>query len=155
MESRPDQRVQRCARDVGGFACGSAEQVVRGADIVCTVTHASEPVVRGEWLAPGALVAAVGAPRPGWRELDDAAMRNLVIADSRHSAEHESGDVMLSGATVTAELGELLAGTKPLPPPGTTVIFKALGQAVEDAVAARIVHDAALAEEAAAARRAP
>lgn len=153
--SRDPANAGRCARDIGGIACGSAEQAVRGADIVCTVTNASEPVVRGEWLAPGALVAAIGAPRPGWRELDDAAMRHLVIADSRHSAEHESGDVMLSGARVAAELGELLAGTKPLPPAGTTIIFKALGQAVEDAVAARIVYDAAMAEEAAASRRDP
>jgi ornithine cyclodeaminase len=116
------------------------------ADIVCTVTNATEPVLRGAWLKPGAFVAAVGAPRPTWRELDDDAMRHLLIADSRHSAEHEAGDVIDSGATVAAEIGEILGGTHAAPPPGTTVIFKALGQAVEDAVAARLVYEAALAE---------
>lgn len=50
--------------------------------------------------------------------------------------------MILSGAKVTAEIGELLAKTREAPPPGTTVIFKALGQAVEDAVAARLVYEA-------------
>ena len=144
--SRDPANVARCAAEVGGVACASAEEAVRGADIVCTVTNATEPVLRGAWLRPGAFVAAVGAPRPGWRELDDEAMRNVVIADSRHSAEHEAGDVILSGATVSAEIGEILAGTAAPPPPGATVVFKALGQAVEDAVAARLVYEAALAQ---------
>jgi thiomorpholine-carboxylate dehydrogenase len=117
------------------------------------VTNATEPVLKGAWLKPGAFVAAVGAPRPSWRELDDDAMRHVVIADSRHSAEHEAGDVMRSDATVAAEIGEILAGTAAAPPPGTTVVFKALGQAVEDAVSARLVYDAALAERAAAGGR--
>jgi thiomorpholine-carboxylate dehydrogenase len=108
------------------------------------VTNASEPVLRGEWLKPGAFVAAVGAPRPTWRELDDAAMRNIVVADRYEAAAEESGDVILSGARVYAEIGEILAGTRPPPRAGATVIFKSLGQAVEDAVAARIVYDAAL-----------
>jgi thiomorpholine-carboxylate dehydrogenase len=141
--SRNPTNVARCAADAGGIASASAEAAVRGADIVCTVTNASEPVLKGAWLKPGAFVAAIGAPRPAWRELDDEAMRNVVIADFRESAEKESGDVMLSGAKVYAEIGEILAGTKPRPPAGSTVIFKALGQAVEDAVAARLVYDAA------------
>jgi thiomorpholine-carboxylate dehydrogenase len=144
--SRDPANVAACAMEIGGVACASAEAAVRGADIVCTVTNATDPVLRGAWLKPGAFVAAVGAPRPTWRELDDDAMRHLVIADSRHSAEHESGDVIGSGAPVYAEIGELFAGTAVMPAPGTTVIFKALGQAVEDAVAARLVYDAALAE---------
>lgn len=145
--SRSPANVERCAAEVGGVACASAEQAVRGADIVCTVTHATEPVLRGAWLAPGAFVAAVGAPRPTWRELDDDAMRAaVVIADSRHSAEHEAGDVIGSGVRVAAEIGAILAGSAPRPSAGRTVVFKALGQAVEDAVSARLVYDAALAE---------
>lgn len=148
--SRDPANVARCAADVGGVACASAEAAVRGADVVCTVTNAAEPVLRGAWLKPGAFVAAVGAPRPTWRELDDDAMRaSTVIADSRHSAEHEAGDVILSGARVVAEIGEILAGTAPRPAPGATVVFKALGQAVEDAVAARLVYDRGVAERAA------
>ena len=144
--SRDPVNVARCAAEVGGVACASAEEAVRGADIVCTVTSASEPVLHGAWLKPGAFVAAVGAPRPNWRELDDEAMQNVLVVDSRESAENESGDVILSGAKPDAELGEILAGTRPAPAAGATVVFKSLGQAVEDAFAARLVYDAALAE---------
>jgi ornithine cyclodeaminase len=141
--SRDPHNVARCAQEIGGVGAASAQAAVQGADIVCTVTNASEPVLEGAWLRPGAFVAAVGAPRPNWRELDDEAMRNVVIADSREAALKESGDVILSGAQIYAEIGEILAGTVPAPPVGTTVVFKALGQAVEDAVAARLVYDAA------------
>ena len=145
--SRDPANVARCAADVGGVACASAEEAVRGADIVCTVTNATEPVLRGAWLRPGAFVAAVGAPRPDWRELDDAAMRNALVVDSRESAEKESGDVILSGAIAGVEIGEILGGTRPGPAAGATVIFKSLGQAVEDACAARLVYDAAIAAQ--------
>jgi ornithine cyclodeaminase len=132
-----------CANDVGGTACASAEEAVRGADIVVTVTTATTPILQGAWLKSGAFVCAVGAPRPTWRELDDTAMRNIVIADSRAAAETESGDVILSGAKVYAEIGEILLGTIAAPPQGSTIIFKCLGQAVEDAVAAELVYAAA------------
>lgn len=139
--SRDPANAGRCAADIDGVASPDAESAVRDADIVVTVTNASSPVLRGEWLKPGALVHAVGAPRPGWRELDDAAMANYVIADQRGAAETESGDVILSGARVRCEIGEVLAGRVEVPA-GATVIFKALGQAVEDAVAARLVYAA-------------
>ncbi len=137
--------ADRCAADIGGSASPDAESAVRDADIVVTVTNASTPVLMGRWLKPGALVHAVGAPRPGWRELDDEAMGNYVIADNRLAAETESGDVILSGAKVQCEIGEVLAG-KVRVPANTTIIFKALGQAVEDAVAAQLVYAAVCAE---------
>ena len=133
--------AERCAADINGIASPDAESAVRHADIVVTVTNASTPVLLGRWLKPGALVHAVGAPRPGWRELDDEAMGNYLIADHRQAAETESGDVILSGAKVQCEIGEVLAG-KVQVPEGVTVIFKALGQAVEDAVAAQLVYAA-------------
>src|SRR6478609_9113221 len=55
------------------------EDAVRRADVVVTATSAREPVLQGKWLKPGAHVNAVGASRPDWRELDDEAMRNVVI----------------------------------------------------------------------------
>jgi thiomorpholine-carboxylate dehydrogenase len=136
--------AERCAADINGSACVDAESAVRGADIVVTVTNSSTPVLMGRWLKPGALVHAVGAPRPAWRELDDDAMANFLIADHRIAAETEAGDVILSGARVQCEIGEVLAGTATVPH-GVTVIFKALGQAVEDAVAARLVYDSVIA----------
>jgi ornithine cyclodeaminase len=140
--SRSADNVEACAKEIGGIACASAEDAVRGADIVCTVSNAATPILKGAWLKRGAFVAAVGAPRPTWRELDDDAMRNIVIADQRQAAEQESGDVILSNATITAEIGELLSGTVPMPAEGSTIIFKSLGQAVEDAVAAQLVVNA-------------
>jgi len=70
-------------------------------------------------------------------------MANVVIADSYAAAAQESGDVLLSGAKVAAEIGEILAGTRPRPAAGATIVFKALGQAVTDAVAAHMVYEAA------------
>ncbi len=144
--SRNPENVTRCAQEIDGIACDTAEQAVRGAAIVCTVSNAAEPILAGRWLEPDAVVAAVGAPRPTWRELDDDAMRHPVIADQREAAEKESGDVILSGARIYAELGEILLGRKERPPAGRPVIFKSLGLAIEDAVAARLVYGATLRE---------
>ena len=118
------------------------EAALRDADVVVTATSAREPILKGEWLKPGAHVNAVGASRPDWRELDDAAMRNVVIVDSYEGARNEAGDVILSGVTPYAELGEVLNGTKQVEP-GATTIFKSLGMAVEDVAAAKLVYEAA------------
>ena len=117
------------------------ESAVRDADVIVTATSAREPILKGEWLKPGAHVNAVGASRPDWRELDDAAMRNIVIVDSYEGARNEAGDVILSGATPFAELGEILNGSKRVEP-GATTIFKSLGMAVEDVAAAKLVYEA-------------
>jgi thiomorpholine-carboxylate dehydrogenase len=119
----------------------SAEEAVRGADVVITVTHSPTPVLRGEWLADRVHVNAVGAVGRSTHELDSAAMSGTVIVDSRAAAEQEAGDVIMAGATIYAELGELIAGTRPPAPEGRTV-FKSLGLAVEDLAAARLVYEA-------------
>ena len=137
--SRSSANREACASDVAGVPCDSAQAAVDGADLIVTVTTSATPVLQGAWLKPGALVCAIGAPRPTWRELDDAAMHaGIVIADRADSAREEAGDIRLSGATVFAEIGEILLGKKTLPP-DTNIVFKALGQAVEDAVAAQLV----------------
>jgi ornithine cyclodeaminase/alanine dehydrogenase-like protein (mu-crystallin family) len=135
------EKAQRFAEKHGAKAM-ELEAAVRDADVIVTATSARKPVLKGEWLKPGAHVNAVGASRPDWRELDDAAMNNVVIVDSHEGARKESGDVILSGATPFAELGEILNGTKRVEP-GTTTIFKSLGMAVEDVAAAKLVYDAA------------
>lgn len=73
-----------------------AESAVRGADVVVTATNAREPILMGAWLKPGTHVNAIGAPRPAWRELDDEAIANLLVVDSREAVLKESGDVILS-----------------------------------------------------------
>jgi len=119
------------------------EAAVRGADVIVTATFARDPLVKGEWLKRGAHVNAVGAVLPTWRELDDAAIRgSTLIVDSRETALRESGDVILSQATIFAEAGELFAGTKHASREATSV-FKSNGLAVEDIATARLVYDTA------------
>jgi thiomorpholine-carboxylate dehydrogenase len=131
------EHAKQFAKEIGGTAL-SAEQAVRGADVVVTVTSSKTPVLMGAWLKTGCHVNAIGACRPDWRELDDEAMSNVVFVDSRDGAMKESGDVILSSARIYAELGEALAG-KVSSRAGETTIFKSLGMAVEDVVAATLV----------------
>ena len=137
---RTMKHAERCADEIGGKAM-DAESAVRGADVVVTVTYSAEPVLKGAWLSPGVLVNAVGAVGPAKRELDDEAVQGTVVVDSRAAAVQESGDIIHSGAPVYAELGELLAGARPIPTGGNRVIFKSLGLAVEDVAAAKLVWD--------------
>ena len=111
------------------------------ADVVVTATSATHPVLQGKWLSDKSLVVAVGAVGPQLRELDDEAMQGCLIAESRQGSENESGDVILSGAKVYAEIGEILAGSVPLPPQGR-LVFKSLGMAIEDLTGASLVWQA-------------
>jgi thiomorpholine-carboxylate dehydrogenase len=138
--SRTPERAIRFARENGVRAAASAEACVRGADAVVTVTSSAEPVLRGEWLRPGAYVNAVGAVGPARRELDDAAMQAAIVVESREAAAQESGDIILAGAAVHAEIGELLEDTRKSTG-AARIVFKSLGMAVEDITAAALVYD--------------
>jgi ornithine cyclodeaminase/alanine dehydrogenase-like protein (mu-crystallin family) len=138
--SRTPDHAQRFAAQHGAKAMG-LEAAVRGADVIVTATNALEPFLKGEWLKRGAHVNAVGSPRPTWRELDDDAMQNTLIVDSREAALKEAGDVILSKATIFAEAGEVFAGLK-VPQRSATTVFKSVGIAVEDIATARLVYDA-------------
>jgi thiomorpholine-carboxylate dehydrogenase len=128
--------------DEFGARSTSAEEAVRGADVIVTATSSKTAILHGSWLKAGCHVNAVGACRPDWRELDDEAMDNVVFVDSREGAMKESGDVILSGAKIYAELGQALAGKIPVRANETT-IFKSLGMAVEDIAAALLVSQSA------------
>jgi ornithine cyclodeaminase/alanine dehydrogenase-like protein (mu-crystallin family) len=130
--------ARQLAEEIGGTAV-SAEEAVRGADVVVTVTNSKTPVLKGSWLKPGCHVNAIGACRPDWRELDDEAMANTVFVDSREGALKESGDLILSRAKIYTELGKALTG-KILSHADETTIFKSLGMAVEDIAAATLVY---------------
>ena len=143
--SQTPANAERLSAEIGAKAM-SAEAAVRDADVVVTVTSSTTPILQGSWLKPGCHVNAVGACRPDWRELDDAAMANILFVDSRAAAAQESGDVILSKAKIYAELGEALAGNVPARADETT-IFKSLGMAVEDIATALLVYRSATIKE--------
>nr|XP_035943554.1 ketimine reductase mu-crystallin isoform X2 [Halichoerus grypus] len=141
--NRTKENAEKFADTVQGEVqvCSSVQEAVTGADVIITVTMATEPILFGEWVKPGAHINAIGASRPDWRELDDELMKQAVLyVDSQEAALKESGDVLLSGAEIFAELGEVVKGVKPAHCDKTTV-FKSLGMAVEDMVAAKLVYD--------------
>jgi ornithine cyclodeaminase len=130
----------------------SARDAVAGADIICTVTASREPVLRGEWIAPGAHVNAVGASLRTARELDSEAVRRAsLFVDRRESALNEAGDFLLARAEgavddahIRAEVGEVLSGAAPGRRSADEItLFKSLGLAVEDVAAAHHIHAAA------------
>jgi ornithine cyclodeaminase len=121
------------------------------------VSGASEPVVRGEWLAPGCHINAVGSALPTARELDgEAVARSRLVVDRRESAMNESGDVLLAIAEgaigpehIAGELGEVLIGAvEGRTDPRQVTLFKSLGLAVEDVATARAVYESARQQEA-------
>ena len=134
---------------IGVLACGSVREAVEGADLVCTATSSREPVVLGEWLAPGAHVNAVGSSVATARELDTGAVLNSrVFVDQREAALAEAGDLVIpiqAGAItaehVVAELGELVIGAaQGRTSPTEITVFKSVGLAIEDVAAAQHIY---------------
>ncbi len=128
--------------------CTTVQEAVRDADLVCTTTAAREPVLFGEWLAPGAHVNAVGACFASSRELDTSAVaRAKLYVDRKESALAEAGDFLIpkaegaiSDAHIVGEIGELLLGSIPGRRSETELtLFKSLGIAIEDLAAAQHV----------------
>ena len=140
--SRTPANAERLANEVGGVA--ASIEGASGADVVLTATSAQVPVLEGKLLKANALVLAVGATGASIREIDDGAMlSSYIVAESRSCVERESGDVLLSGAKVHADLGEILADPSAAEiPRDRRVISKSVGMAIEDVTAARLVWQA-------------
>jgi len=102
----------RFAQEFNVHVARSAEEAVREADIIVVATSAITPILRGEWLAPGVHVNAVGATRPNWRELDDEVLhRSTIYVESREPALKESGDIIAADKELI-EIGEVIAGRR-------------------------------------------
>jgi ornithine cyclodeaminase/alanine dehydrogenase-like protein (mu-crystallin family) len=145
--SRTSEHAVGLALQCHGVAAASAEEALAGADVVCTATSAREPILRRDWLAPGAHVNAVGACVPSVRELDGATIaEGSLFVDRRESTLNEAGDYLIAVDEIgigpdhiRAELGEVLAGTHPgRRSDDELTIFKSLGLAVEDLAAAEL-----------------
>ncbi|MGE0462314.1 MAG: ornithine cyclodeaminase family protein [Vicinamibacterales bacterium] len=126
-------------------AVDRAEDAVRGADIVVLVTSSPAPVIEDAWVSPGTHVISVGACRPDQREMDPALVaRARLYVDSRAAALVESGDVVMgmregrfTEAHIAGELGQVVLRRAPgRAGDGDVTVFKSLGMAVEDVVAA-------------------
>lgn len=146
--SRTAAHAQALAAEVGASAAASAADAVAGADVVCTVTTSSRPIVLREWLSDGVHLNAVGSSSPSARELDTATVAaSVLFVDSRESAGAEAGDYLIplsEGAIdsdhIAAELGEVLLGRHPgRPDDGRITVFKSVGIGVEDLAAAELV----------------
>jgi ornithine cyclodeaminase len=144
-------KAEELAEELGSIARAvpSYEEAIRGADVVATTTHATEPVVRREWLDPGTHVNSVGL-NPSGREVDESTVAEAtLVVEARDSAlaPPPAGAPELVGVDpehVHAELGELVSGARP----GRTsadelTLYKSVGVAVQDAAAAALVLSAA------------
>ncbi len=142
----PSPEHARALADGRATVAPSAEEAVRGADVVVLATSSREPVVRRDWLAPGAHVNAIGASVPSSRELDvETVAACAFFCDSRESVRNEAGDYRLAlqqGAIededhIRAELGEVLTGLAPgRRGEDELTVFRSLGLGVEDLAAA-------------------
>jgi ornithine cyclodeaminase len=127
----------------------TGEEAVAGADLICTTTSATEPVVLGAWVGPGAHINAVGAYTPATRELDSALVAGArLYADRRESLLGEAGEFLIPKGEgligdehVVGEIGEVLMGEAPArTSPVEITLFKSLGIAIEDLAAAHHVY---------------
>lgn len=131
----------------------TAEEAVRDADLLATVTTAKEPIVKSAWLKAGAHVNAVGSHRPDLREIDGATLaRAKLIVDSRDAIMAECGDILLAlkeksigENAIHAEIGEILAGHKAGRQSASEItLYKSVGIAIQDVAAAHLVYRKAL-----------
>lgn len=153
--SRQEANRRRFAEEVGkslGIAvtmAASAEEAVRGMPIVTTATWAKDPVVEAGWIAPGAVVNAMGSNNPERRELpaELIARAGRIVVDSIEVARIESGDLLLAWQAEdwkTSRLAELKDLTGEARPADEVAIFKSNGLGVEDVVVGGWVYEQAL-----------
>lgn len=154
----PERRDAFAREAEAGFGfpvagAGTAEEAVRGADVVITATSSREPVVRGEWLEPGTHINAVGANMLDRRELDDASLSraSLIAVDTLEQAREEAGDLVQGlnairgGWGGVIELHEVVAGSRPGRSSAADItIFKSSGIALWDVISAAHIYQRAL-----------
>jgi ornithine cyclodeaminase len=133
----------------------SAREAVEGADLICTVSAAAEPILEGAWVAEGAHVNLVGSSRDGPREVDDElVVRGRLFADHREGALRQGAEVrhaiaagLIGEDHVLGEIGEVMSGAKPgrLAPADVT-LYKSLGAIVQDLYAGWFIYGLAAAQ---------
>jgi ornithine cyclodeaminase/alanine dehydrogenase-like protein (mu-crystallin family) len=119
----------------------NSKEAIQDADIIITATTSSKPVFDGHGLKAGTHITGVGSYTPQMREVDETTVqRARIVVDSREACLAEAGDLIISKATVDAELGEIINGIKPGRHSDEEItFFKTVGVAVEDAAAAAAI----------------
>ena len=155
-EDRREAFAAAMVEDLGTevVAAGNAEEAVEGCDVIVTATSAREPVLRGDWLRPGAHVNAVGSNAASRAELDAVAVRRSerIAVDSVAQARIECGDLLAAeraGDPVwdrVVELGAVTAGRSPgRQSDQETTLFESQGIALEDVVTMELLYRRAVA----------
>src|SRR6185503_6977572 len=138
-----DRMRRKLSLDV--VPAASAEDCVKGSDVVVTITTSATPVFDGEWIAPGTHVNAAGSNSLLRREIDEATVlkANPVVVDSRPSAMKEAGDLLPAlekgrlHVGMLTELGEVIAGIRPgRTKPEQVTLFESQGMAIQDLIIA-------------------
>lgn len=132
---------------VSVVAAESAEEAVRGADVVCCATTSFEPIFSAGWVAPGTHVSAVGSFQKGMVELPPElfAAAGLVAVDSRAAVLEEAGDLLAAietgrlAADGFVEIGTVEAGWAATRDPSAITVFKSVGLAIQDLATAELV----------------
>ena len=152
--SRTPAKAESLSRltPISAEVASTAEEAVRDADVVVTATSSKQPLVKGDWIAAGTHINAVGSSVPSARELDsDLVAAASLFVDRRESTLNESGDYLeavrergIGPDHIRAELGEVIAGTvKGRRTEQETTLFKSLGLAAEDLASAAFLFDEA------------
>jgi ornithine cyclodeaminase/alanine dehydrogenase-like protein (mu-crystallin family) len=141
--SRSAEKRERFAAECAVRAVATAEEAVRGADIVVTATFAKDPVLEAAWISPGAHVNAAGSNNPQRRELPSEliARADLIAVDSLEQSKIESGDLLLAPVDWADPRIVELAQVTERPPGAALTIFKSNGLGVEDVAAAAFVYE--------------
>ena len=140
--------LEKFCKETGATFAASAEEAVRGADVVAAVSAAREPLVASAWILPGTHLIGVGACRPTHREFPaDLMARCSIYVDSRAGAMAEAGDILLAiedGAITANDIRGELGSMPRRESPEEVTFFKSLGMAVEDVAAANLVYRRAI-----------
>jgi ornithine cyclodeaminase/alanine dehydrogenase-like protein (mu-crystallin family) len=141
--SRSEEKRAVFAHVHGARAVPSAEEAVRGADIVVTATFAGDPVLESSWIKDGAHINAMGSNRGNRRELPTELIQraNLIAIDSIEQGKVEAGDLLMAGVDWTDPRIVELAQVTARPAGNPVTIFESLGLGVEDVVAGAFVYE--------------
>ncbi len=103
-------RTRESAAAMGLAVADDLEAAVRKADVICSATMATSPLIKGDWLQPGQHIDLIGAYKPGMREVDDRAMqRARVFVDSRKTTIHHIGELIDPIASGAITEGDVVA----------------------------------------------